>query len=797
MSDEHRANWVDAVLERLLAGTRAHEDQATLASFAAQVRAYCTPLAAHAVLRSEPPTPIAMGILAATLRGTFGPGAAPEQIIRQLYGNDANLLVTAFGYVSPAVGSVEDRACAMLVVCSVLRHTGAWPARQLLDAQTRAPNVLGWSGMASLFAYCDLASLCEALEPRVLVANSSSRTQLAEFVMSIAAAVAMTKKDLVNRADMKKALDEDILRSPRGSGTSVTNFSYRARIGTRRRSAGDDSNDASLARFLQQQAFCFEPHAVPAQGGFRADSPCAIDIRVGPAEEAWNSLPCAFPDHLLPPGELSTLTVWLSEPTYIRAGVQGSLKIAPHGPSSTCRLTFTSGPAGNFDGRLTLLHNGRVLQTARLLGKVLGLNERPLPDGTPHLEEHVVVSHRLSSLDASNGFDLALVASCDSQDAAGAAVYRGEQTQITALAAAAAIGRDIHDALSKAARIGVDMQDGLESEPGRELIVILARQGHLLGMSLFGSGFERRDQEGISKSHRIQLVDSRADGVLPLEFVYDHPSPADCAKPCPNWKAAIQGGDCPGTCPLATSDHSAAHVCPMGFWGLSKIIERHKFDRTKVTPGVATLLAEHSPASGRIKLRGNVVMAFSNRVTAEPRRQVQDALGKYTLVTAHILTSWEEWRAVVSKTNPPLIVGLVHADSNGREATLEIEGTTLSIVDLTRGHVTSGATTAIAPVVLLIGCDIAQALADFGAYVMTFRLRGAAVVVATMSTLYGKQAAAAASRLTDTMFSNPDGLTTIGKALRDTRQQALLHGELLSLSLLAYGDADWELETRG
>lgn len=803
MSEVLRANWLDALLVRLLAGAWAQEEEATLALFASQVRAGCTSQNFHAVPQAESPAPIAMVILAVTLRRTFGLGATPDQIIHQLDAADANFLVTAFWHVPNTFGTDDDRACAMVMLCSVLRHTGAWPAAQLLDAQIRAPSVLGWGGMASLFAYCDPAGLCEALAPRVLLANSSNRSQLAAFVTSIAAAVATTRRDLVSRADLKKALDEDILRRPRGSGIPVTNFANTGsgatstRSGTRGLPGSDSSKDAVRARFLQQRAFCLEPNPFPARGGFRANSLCAVDIRVGPVDKAWNSLVEDFPDHLLPANELSILTVWLSEPNRLPTGIQGCVTIGPRGPSSTCRLSFFSGPAGDFDGRITLLHNGRVLQTARLVGKVLGVNERPPHDGTPHLEKHNSVSNRLSGLDASNGFDMALVTSGDNLEDASAAVYRGEKTQITALAAAASIGKRIHNALSEAARTAADMRDGVDSDAGRKLIVILARLGHQLGMNLFGDGFERREQRGVLRSHRIQIVDSREGGVLPLEFVYDHPSPALEAILCPNWRAAIQAGDCPDTCSLITSDHSAEHVCPMGFWGLSKIIERHKFDRTMVTPGVATLLSEHSPASGRIRLRGNVVVAFSKRVTNPLRSQVQEAFGKYSSVTASTLKSWEEWRTFVSSTNPPLIVGLVHADSNGDDATLEIEGTALPVTDLTRGHVTSGAADAVAPVVVLMGCDIAEALAECGSYVMTFRLRGAAVVVATISTLYPTQAAAAASRLTDTIFGNPDGFTTIGKALRDTRQCALLHGELLSLSLLAYGDADWELETRG
>lgn len=800
MSEDERTGWLDAVLGSLFEGAKAPEEWATFTSFASQVRAERTTLGAHPSPRVAPPSAMAMSILVDTLRRTFGAGTLPEQIIDQLGAADANLLVTAFTHIPRTTGSKEERAYAMLMLCSTLVHPIAWPAGQLLSAQLKCPDVLGWSGMALLFAYCDSASLGRALGRVLLVADSRIRSQLISFLVAITAAVPSRMKDLVSHADLKKALDTDMQRIPRGVGKPVKNYFNPSSVAGvaqsgKRRTTGNGSPRSEMTRFLQQQAYRLEREAVPARGGFRENSPCAVDIRVGPADKEWDSLRHAFPDHLLPTSGLSTLTVWLSEPRHIPNGVHGSLEIGPRGPSSTCRLSFVSGSAGEFDGRLSLLHNGRVLQTARLKGKVLSANDRPSRDGTPHLEEQVAVSQFLSGLDVCKGFDLAVVMNRGNQDEGRAAVYRGEQAQITALTTAAAIGKQINDALSEAASTAADMVDGIDSPAGSALLVFLARLGHMLGMHLFGHGFERRDQAGILKSHRIQIVDARSDGILPLEFVYDYPSPSLKATPCPNWRTAVQAGDCPSTCPLAISDHSAEHVCPMGFWGLSKVIERHKFDQTLVTPGRATLLAEHSPASGKIKLCGDVVMAFSSRVAAEPRKQVEDVFGKYNLVKARTVTSWDEWKAVVSTTNPPLIVGIVHADSDGMVPTLEIEGTPLAIVDLTHGHITSGAECAIAPVVLLIGCDIAQAHAAYGSYVLTFRLRGASVVVATISTLYPRQAAAAASRLADTLFGGPDGSTTIGEALRNTRQQAVLHGELLSLSLLAYGDADWELET--
>ena len=100
----------------------------------------------------------------------------------------------------------------------------------------------------------------------------------------------------------------------------------------------------------------------------------------------------------------------------------------------------------------------------------------------------------------------------------------------------------------------------------------LAFQGRELDEAIGGP---LRDQLGDKTLDRVQvLVESATRNFLPIELVYGFPAPSTDAGLCPGWKDALLTGRC-------ESDHEAKEprrladtVCPLGFWALSKVIER-------------------------------------------------------------------------------------------------------------------------------------------------------------------------------------------------------------------------------
>ena len=86
--------------------------------------------------------------------------------------------------------------------------------------------------------------------------------------------------------------------------------------------------------------------------------------------------------------------------------------------------------------------------------------------------------------------------------------------------------------------------------------------------------------------------------MLPVELIYDLPGPVKKPKLCENAAEALRTGRC------STEFHKKdvlGHldvVCPSGFWGISKVIEREATDPTRPTSGfTVTAMPTHEQRS--------------------------------------------------------------------------------------------------------------------------------------------------------------------------------------------------------
>ena len=105
------------------------------------------------------------------------------------------------------------------------------------------------------------------------------------------------------------------------------------------------------------------------------------------------------------------------------------------------------------------------------------------------------------------------------------------------------------------------------------------------------------------------------------------------------------------------------------------------------------------------------------------------------------------------------------------------------------------------PVVMLLGCTTAVPLDTFQTFTVQFKDMGASLVIGTIAPVLGRHAARTAEALIEALIKvqsdagGRDGIP-VGEALRDVRRQLLGRGILMSMSLAAYGDADWRLPAR-
>lgn len=148
--------------------------------------------------------------------------------------------------------------------------------------------------------------------------------------------------------------------------------------------------------------------------------------------------------------------------------------------------------------------------------------------------------------------------------------------------------------------------------------------------------------------------------------------------------------------------------------------------------------------------------------------------------------------------NPPLLVLLSHTERVHRSLALEIGSGQYRLASQITPSLVKAAPDD-APVVLLLGCDTAVADREYQSFAARFREKGAALVVGTIAAVLGEHAAPVAQAVTTALHdaatraaSGPQE-ATFGVTMRDIRRRLLGEGELMSLCLATFGDADWRL----
>lgn len=549
---------------------------------------------------------------------------------------------------------------------------------------------------------------------------------------------------------------------------------------------------AVAARWLQAKSFVrLDGRDALAAHGFVVHEPAIVRVRIGLPDEAWASAATPFAEHLLPRTSTRwTLRIWLTEPEQLEAPIAAEIILPSTGDSSAAELQFRPRRAGRFEGRISVLHRGRVLQTAVLVARVLARGEAGTPEGAPRFSELVPVRAQLAALSERRPFDLAFVLNHDARGRALGNALAADHAWLVDLDPAIAVAKEINKALSKVAVSERDYRDGFAGEAGRALLVQLAKCGGLLHLRLVDQQIaDAGNRPDIAAHEYVQIVTTRTDKCVPFEFIYDYEVPRDEAPLCPRWRDALAAGACPETCAKTTDT-----VCPMGFWGLSKVIERHAHAPGLRRAGIeAALQSEPDAQRKTLKFGGAVVYGSSERV----KKAQLDVLGG-RLAERHLAgeraDDWDAWKALVAAKRPAFLVALPHTDGRGVNASLELGGEAIDSIQLTDGHVRASSADA-PPLVALLGCDVAATADEYADHVVVFRTRGAAVVIGTIATVFGEHAVTVAGRLVDALAGDADAAPRrLGEALRAIKRAAVAEGLLMPLCLVAYGDADWLIE---
>ncbi|MDQ3689231.1 MAG: hypothetical protein M3406_04200, partial [Chloroflexota bacterium] len=167
------------------------------------------------------------------------------------------------------------------------------------------------------------------------------------------------------------------------------------------------------------------------------------------------------------------------------------------------------------------------------------------------------------------------------------------------------------------------------------------------------------------------------------------------------------------------------------------------------------------------------------------------------------LTTWKGWTDAVSATSPPLLVVICHTAKRVRAGTpavqFEIGRSTgakrqwLDVDEIASDYVI-GPKGKPNPLVLLIGCSTAIPRVRFSNAVAQLMNNEAAIVLSTLSTILGEQAALTTAALIERLADMPPRReTTFGDALLKVRREMVADDVLMALALVAFGDADWRL----
>ena len=546
------------------------------------------------------------------------------------------------------------------------------------------------------------------------------------------------------------------------------------------------------ARFLQQKSFVrLNSEFQDAKDGFITGEPAIIRVRIGTPEKGWDSLPTEFPAEKLPQHlEKWKLSVWLTEPDHLAGDpIKERIDLPRDGNSTECEFQFRPGTAPRFNGRLTVLYRGRIIQTAILRAGVRANSDSLVDNAKPKLEDLVVVRQHIGDLDERRQFDVALVANHDDQG----------RPLLTSVSENAASVKDLSDIDATAGHINEtfhplamsvkDYADGLRGEKGKKLLIELAGHGGFLKMDL---DQQLRGGTGRQPDY-IQIITTRFNSVVPLEFVYDYQPPDSDAEVCPHWLDAAKREEEFEKCPKTCDTTSGKFVCPMGFWGLQKVIERHATAPDLEKDGnVLYLQSEPTRKTNTLYVGGVAILGSSKNVPPPNVTELQDLITKHCGVAPMLATDWDEWEEYVQEHSPNLIIALPHTDGNASSISLEIGGKPKQTITLKPTHVFVEGKQA--PLVALIGCDTVGTTTEYGNHVRRLRFLGAGIVIGTIATVFGPHAAKVAGKLVEGLLVRSDDKPVrLGELIRAIRRTSLREGLLMPLCLVAFGDADWIL----
>ncbi len=537
-------------------------------------------------------------------------------------------------------------------------------------------------------------------------------------------------------------------------------------------------------------------------GALKPDTSYSVAVSIGRPDKKQVSADKPFAIEELPPSEtghmLTVVFTALSGKPYPQ--LEEKLFLPPEGPTEARSFYFhTDGSLDSFRARITVLHRNRVIQTAILEAPVAATGKaKKGAKQTIKIEARVLPN--FNDLRQRQDFDAALILNHADDGKPYAMTVSGTQASVFSFddTAFKKTIDDLNGQLTQLA-LDADFPEDIGKNPTTKLLSTLAYHGRLLHRHLFEYNQEEEWPLGQDKK-KIQVVSTRRDSNLPLEFLYDYDAPNDDATLCAFAKKSLPKGQCDKACEGVKNNIKV--VCPLGFWGLNRVIERHSFDRNlRLDGGTYGLKTASSSERKPLQVLDKALFAASARVDAGETKglikSVQTLLKEKTKKTYYVKT-WEDWTAKIKAESPSLLLLLSHTEEAlevGDTRMLEIsKDERRKVGQITKEYVINP-DSQTRPLVMLVGCSTHAPDNPLESFVTPFSQYGA-IVISTGATVLAVQAAQVAMEFIKTLsqLSGKPGGTSFGEVMLDVRRRLLAKGLPMVLCLEAYGDADWYLK---
>jgi hypothetical protein len=433
--------------------------------------------------------------------------------------------------------------------------------------------------------------------------------------------------------------------------------------------------------------------------------------------------------------------------------------------------------------RVVVIHEGRVLQTMLIEAPVVRYGESTKTPITAR--EETIVKSDFENLAGRQSFDAVLVMNHTASGKRRVLTRTRSKTKFFG-------SQDLDKAIT-AIQIFLEDLTSPENLPLKlsdeilvDVIWKLASHGKVLWRCISDAAGE------LANATRIQVVEARSGSLIPIEFLYPRLVPASKPKLCPHAKKALETGNVTSRCPNHDSDE---YVCPVAFWGLSRVIERR--------PNMPTARSEYELSEPTLErpqldLFESVALGASARVTAKDlgKNGLSGALSTRIKKSPTIAKAWSDWKKVIKNDSPALLVLLPHSLEDPKienMAALEIGNDSIPSSSLDAPYVMNRDLRKIGPVVFLLGCSTGLTDIRLQTFVTAFKQSGASLVLGTLSSINGQHASRFVPLLLDAVgdIKKKQKRVTFGDALLKVRQQLLAKGNPFALTLIAYGDADW------